>query len=37
MADIVSNFPLEKIAEIRMKIYSMVNDMELSIMKEKGQ
>lgn len=37
MADIVSNFPLEKIAEVRMKIYSMVNDMELSIMKEKGQ
>ncbi|KAH9639952.1 hypothetical protein HF086_002866 [Spodoptera exigua] len=37
MADIVSNFPLEKIAEIRMKIYSMVNDMELSIMKENSQ
>lgn len=37
MADIVSNFPLEKIAEVRMKIYSMVNDMELSIMKEKGE
>lgn len=37
MADIVSNFPPDKIAEVRMRVCSLVSEVELSVLRDSSQ
>ncbi|KAJ8734660.1 hypothetical protein PYW08_013910 [Mythimna loreyi] len=37
MADIVCNFPPDKIAEVRMRVCSMVSEVELSVLRDTNQ
>ena len=37
MADIVCHFPPDKIAEVRLKVCSLISEMELSVLKDKSQ
>lgn len=37
MADIVCNFPPEKIAEVRMKVCATISDVEISLLRDRSQ